>query len=391
MSRTYRILVVDDDWVSAELVRRVLERVGYEAFVVHSPEDALNALEKEMFDAAILDVMLPGMDGFTLARRIRQDPKTRLIPILMLTSMGDLSDKIAGFEAGVDDYVTKPFDSNELVYRLRALLLRAEESRGAGLAQVDRSAAPRGKVIAVFGTKGGVGKTLISVNLSIALQQKTQKRVAIFDADLLFGDVGVHLNLPTVRSIVDLIDQIDSLDEYAEQVLVPHSSGVYALLSPFRPEEAELVTAEHIGKVLEWLQTRFDYVVVDCPPAYDDRVLVVLEKADVILIVVTPEIGPLKNMSVFLDLAEQLGLSYDKIHLILNRANSNVGINVQTIERTLRHRVALQVVSGGRAVVLSVNRGVPIVLDHPNALISQQIRQIADFVLEQIRQPHSTR
>lgn len=323
----------------------------------------------------IADVVLPGMDGYTLCRRLRQTAITKAIPVLMLTSRGQIADKIAGFEAGADDYLTKPFQPQELAYRVKSIMART-----AALDAPQATAArANGKIIALFGSKGGVGKTMIACNMAVALRRRTGKRIALFDADFCFGDANVHLNLPPVRSVLNLVNAIDDLDaKLIDQAMVAHPTGVRVLLSPFRPEEADLVKGEHVKKILDALVTLYDFIIVDCGANYDDRTLTALENADDIMLVVTPEIGPLKNAVLFLDVANKLGLSLDKVHVILNRANSNVGIEDKEIERTLRHPVAYRVISGGRALVLSVNRGVPLVIAKPDHPLAQQIYYIVD-------------
>jgi pilus assembly protein CpaE len=377
-NRPARILVIDDDRDLIELLSRILVREGFEVGGATTAEEALRLAATHGYQLALVDVMLPGMDGFALCRTLRHTPATSDMGILMLTARGDIADKIAGFEAGADDYLTRPFQPKELVYRIRSLLARRHP------APVPRPArSERGLVVAMFGSKGGVGKTTIATNLAVALRQHTRQRVALFDADLFFGDVGVHLNLPTVRTILDMIQSLDGADpEQAEQVLVPHPSGVRVLLSPFRPEEGELITPESIERILEFLRQHYDYIVVDCQPSYDDRMLRILESADEVLMVVTPEVGPLKNTSLFLDLAVRLGYSLDKINVALNRFNSNVGIGPEEIERTLQHEVAFRIISGGRPVVLSVNRGVPLVIEQPDHPFSVQIMRIADHYIQ---------
>lgn len=381
-----RILIVDDDRALSELLRRILVSAGYDAAVSATGEDAYNKILRQRHDLIIVDVMLPGMDGYGLSRRLRQNAATRSVPILMLTARGDIADKIAGFEAGADDYLTKPFQPQELLYRIKSLLARVPAS-----AQPKSESRGRGRLLVFFGTKGGVGKTTIAVNLAIGLHQRSGKRVALFDADLSFGDVGVHLNLPTVRSVLDLTEHIDELEPgLAEQVLLPHASGIRVLLSPFRPEAAEVITPDHMGRLLDFLAGLYDFVIVDCALSYEDRMLEVLEHADDILLIVTPEVGALKNTSLFLDLAIKLGLSLDQIHIVLNRANSNVGIGSEEIEHTLKQRVEFRLVSAGRPVVYSVNRGVPLMIEQPEHVFSQQILQIADDALEWSRpQPRS--
>jgi pilus assembly protein CpaE len=373
-----RILVVDDDDTTARLIEVLLSEAGYRVTVAPSGELAFEDAERHPPDLAILDVMLPGMDGYTLCRMLRQSPPTRSLPILMLTAQGDTEDKLAGFDAGADVYLTKPFAPAELVYRIRGLLGRGQIAPPR--APQPKSRAP-GQRIAVFGAKGGVGKTTIAVNLAIALAAGASSSVVLVDGDLTFGDVSVHLNLTPTRTILDLLERVEDLDrEVFNQALIRHDSDVRVLLSPFRPEQAERVTPEHIQAILDSLACYYDYVVVDCPASYDDVTLAILENADRVLIVVTPEIGPVKNTGVFLDLAAEIGIAEDKLMLVLNRANSEVGISAGEIENTLRVALPFHLNSGGRPVVLSVNRGRPLLLEHPQHPFSLGIKKIAQAV-----------
>lgn len=372
-----RILVVDDERASQELLRRLLSQEGYEVVSAASGDDGFNKATRQVPDVAVISAVLPGVDGYALCRRLRQTAVTHALPILMLATKGDVADKIAGFEAGADDVLTKPFEPAELLYRLKRYLARPQ----APTPRPVEEPRARGRIIVCFGSKGGVGKTTIAVNLAVALKQRTSQRVALFDADFFFGDVGIHLNLPTTRTVLDLLDRADRFDSaVADEVLVPHSSGLEALLGPTHPEDADQITPEHMEQVLTFLAHQYDYVVVDTQPSYDDRMLMVLDQADAILVIVTPEVGPLKNTSLLLDLAVKLGLSLSKVHIVVNRANSNVGIESVEIERALQHQVAYRVVSGGRPVVLSVNRGVPLVVEQPDHPFSQQILKMADQV-----------
>jgi pilus assembly protein CpaE len=372
------ILIVSSDPTLSKLLGLVLTTEGHQVIAATTGEDALDKVPQRTCDMVIIDVPLAGMDSYELCRRLRQNSTTRYLPILMLSSKGDVADKLAGFEAGADEYLTKPFDSKELAYRIRNLLLRAQIP-----ARPHAEPLARGQTIAFFGTKGGVGKTTICVNTAITIQQQTRKRVAIFDGDFFFGDIGVHLNLPPVRSMVDLVERIDEIDaDLVNQVMVPHSSGVRVLLSPFRPEKADLVTSEHVKRLLDILVVFYDYVIADCHSAYDERTLSILEKADDIMLVLTPEIGPVKNTALFLDIAPSLGVTLDHIHVILNRANSSVGIEPEEIERSLHHPIEFRIVSGGRPVVMSVNRGVPLTIEKPDHPLAREIAHIAAHLIK---------
>ncbi len=374
-----RILVVDDDAAILQLLRLILSNEGYEVISTGSSEDAYAKAIQQVPDLAVLDVMMPGMDGYALCHKLRETPSTRLLPIVMLTAHGDASDRIKGFEAGADDFLLKPFEPKELVFRVRNLLARV-----AAVPHVQAPEQPRGKIISVFGAKGGVGKTTIAVNLAIALRRKTNKQVVLFDGDLTFGDIGVQLNMPVVRSILDLGD-LEGIDaELVGQVLATHSSGIRVLLSPYQRERSELVTADHIRKILGVLVNLCEYVIVDNHSAYDERTLVTLERADVILLAVTPEIGPLMNTSYFMEIAGRLGLDLSKIQIILNRSNSNVGIDAVEIERSLQQRIDFRLQSGGTSVVQCVNQGMPIVIKQPSHPFAVQILQIADALVKRL-------
>lgn len=377
-----RILIANDDDAASELLRMILTNEGYQISIVHTGEDAYDEVLTRSVHLAIVDVALGGnMNGYNLVRRVRQHPPTRAMPVLMLTAENTIAGKMAILESGADDFLIKPFQQQELIYRVKSLLIRSTSTTTTS----SLLARKRGQVLVTFGTKGGVGKTTLAVNLAVTLQQRTRKRVALFDADFYFGDVGVHLNLPGGSSLLDLIAQIDRLElQQVDQTLLNHSSGLHVLLGPRDPAEAEKINAEHVKKLIEFLAGSFDYVIVDCHSSYDDRTLVILEQADEILLIVTPEVGPIKNATVFFDLASKMGLLTDSVHLVLNRANSNVGIEASGIEKALKRQVEFRIDSGGRPVARSVNHGVPLVIEQPDHPVAQQITRVAAQLVKQL-------
>lgn len=372
-----RILIVQDAQ-SLQSLEPLLGQAGYETLAATSAEQALERVLQERVDLVITDMNLPGMDGIALCRKLRKMDHTRQVPVVALTWQSELKDKVAAFEAGVDDYVTKPFQHQELVYRLKGLTARAASR------ETSSEPSKRGRIIALFGTKGGVGRTTIGVNLAIALQQRTQKKVVLFDADFFFGDMALHLGLKPSPTIVDLTRNIDHLDaELMDQVLHPHPSGIRVLLSPREPESVETIAPTHLSQLLNGLAWNNDYVLVDCQAIYDERTLAILEKADMIMLVIKPELGCIKNLGVFSELDAKLGLHLGpKIHVILNRADSQSGIAAQDIERFFKRPVNFTVASGGSAVVQSVNRGMPLVMSQPRHAFSRQVMQIADFIAQ---------
>ncbi|RJP51833.1 MAG: response regulator [Anaerolineaceae bacterium] len=371
------ILVVDNDQAAAYLVRGLLEAQGYEAIIASTGEEGYEQAIRFLPDLIITDVVLPGMDGYAMCRMLRQRPATRSLPILMLSQKGDLESKIKGFDTGVDDYLTKPFAPEELRYRVRSLLTRSAP-------QPQSPTNTRGRIIAFFGAKGGVGKTTLSVNTALALQQTSKSRVALMDTDYYFGNVGVQLNITSRHSILELCDtpvaEIDK--EMMDAAMISTKTGLRLLLAPLLPEDAERVTKKLVEHMLKLLAESYDFVVVDCPPNYDDRTLEILEGADIVIMVLTPEIGAFKNASMFFGLSEKINLPTEDVFLLLNRADSEVGIDAHAIEKALKRKVGFSIMSGGRAVVLSVNRGTPMILDQPNHPFSKQIQQLANALIK---------
>ncbi len=377
-----RILIVQDE-STLEALRPLLTSAGYQPCEATSGEQALALVKEQRIDLAIIEADLPGIDGYELCRQLHSSQVTGSIPIMLLTHRAHINDKVSGFEAGADDYVTKPFEPQELLYRLKVLMSR-KGMRGEMPAAPGQP--PRGHIIALFGTKGGVGRTTIGVNLSVALQRRTRGRVVLFDADFFFGDIALHLGVPPQHTILDLITQKDGIArDIVDQILIQHNSGVRVLLSPRNPEDVELIAPTHVAQLLDYLAANNDYIVVDCQAIYDERTLIILEKADAILLVIRPDVGSVKNMAVFSELAAKLQLSFDKkIHIVLNRAGSKSGIGANEIERIFRRQIEFHIGSGGNAISVSVNRGVPLVIEQPNHPFSLQVMQIADTLIKRM-------
>jgi pilus assembly protein CpaE len=290
--------------------------------------------------------------------------------------------------AGAREFLVKPFSSDELTASIRQVHVREREKQDR-MAAVPGSRAPAparepGRVVAVFSPKGGVGRTTIAVNLAVAAAAEPDVNVALVDGSLQFGDVGVLLNLnPKNKSIADAVPELEagSDGEGVESFLIAHSAGTKVLLAPPSPEMAELVTPAALRQVLDALRARHDLVVVDCSAAFTDSTLALLDVADVILTVLTLEITSIKNIRLFLEVADQLGYPPDRIQLVLNRSDSALGIRVADVEHSIGRKVDHTVVSDGRSVVYALNRGVPFVSSNREAQVSQDIIRLAQSLL----------
>lgn len=239
-----------------------------------------------------------------------------------------------------------------------------------------------GKLITVFGSKGGAGKTVVAVNLAVVLAREKKVRVALVDLDLEFGDVAVMLDMTPKRTIAELAREEEPLDgELVESYLLVHSSGVRVLPAPLSPEHAETIGGGHVNAILVALRHRYDVVIIDAPPSFTEPVLAALDASEMILAVTTMELPALKNMAIGLNILATLGYPEQKVKLVLNRFSREFGLTLARVEDKLGVPVWATIPSDGGTVVPSVNSGVPFVLTEPRRPVSAAIRRLAEAVL----------
>ena len=391
MADKIRILVVDD---IAETRENLAKLIGFEPdmTIVASAEGGQQAVEfakRERPDVILMDINMPDMDGITATEIIANTvPES---PIIMMSVQGEQDYLRRSMLAGAREFLVKPFSADELVNAIRHVheIEKVKRARYAQVAPAASAQAPsltsalgaqRGKIITFFSPKGGVGRTTIATNLAVALHQSTGKPVVLVDGSLPFGDIAVILNMsPKAKTIADLVGAFDQVDaEVLESVLVPHSTGIKVLLAPPTPEAAELITGANIKRVLETLRESYSFVVVDTWPSFQEQVLTMLDVADVILTLMTLEITSLKNVRVFMEIAEKLGYDEHKVQLVANRNDSSGGIKASDVEASLARKIPHTIVSDARALVLAVNRGVPFVISHRDSQVAKDIFTLAD-------------
>ena len=392
MADRIKVVIVDD---IAETRDHLSKLLSFEPDIqvagsVASGAEAITVAGENDVDIVLLDINMPGLDGIATAEQLAlRAPSSAII---MMSVQGEPDYLRRAMLAGAREFLVKPFSSDELAASIRNVHQRERQKMDRVAStmpapQQGRSEAPRrglGRVVTFFSPKGGVGRTTLAVNFAVAAKTELDMRVALVDGGLQFGDVGVLLNLnPKNQSIADVAREMSGGDlETLESTLVDHSTGVRVLMAPPSPEMAELVTPDHLSKIIAALRTTHDLVVIDSSPLLQDVTLSFLDQSDIVFAVLTLEITNIKNMRQFLALTDQLGYPDDKVQLLLNRSDSGYGIRQQDVESSIGRKISHSVVSDGRTVVYALNRGVPFVVAARQSRVSEDVVRIAKAVME---------
>jgi pilus assembly protein CpaE len=393
MADQIRVLVVDDIPETRDHLTKLL---GFESDIdvvgaASSGREAVEMAVRLSPDVVLMDINMPDMDGIAATEQLTATAPG--VAVVMMSVQGEADYLRRSMLAGAREFLVKPFSSDELTSSIRQVSARERDkatrlqtvpvSAGGGAGAAGADGREPGLVVAVFSPKGGVGRTTLAVNLAVAAASELGKRVAIMDGSFQFGDVGVLLNLnPRGKSIADLIPELDAGEtDSVDSFLIDHTAGIRVLLAPPTPETAEMITAAGVKRVLEALRMNHDLVVVDCTAFFNDTTLAILDSADIILTMLSLEITSIKNMRLFLEVSEQLGYENGKVRLVLNRADSALGIRVADVEHSIGRKVDETIVSDGRSVVYALNRGVPFFLSNREAQVSQDILRLARTVV----------
>jgi pilus assembly protein CpaE len=322
--------------------------------------DAVSHLVLDSAQVLFVGPSCPAERAFEAARAVRESGCSGTV-LLMVQALG--SDLLReAMRAGVSDVLDWQAPSREIEASLReAIALSRRQPLAA-----EPDAGTRADIITVFSTKGGVGKTVVSTNIAVALAQQGCS-VVLVDLDLQFGDVGIMLGLEPTRTIMGAVQSAERLDAaMLEGFLVDHSSGLKVLLAPTHPEDAEMVTASRIDRILRLLATQYDYVVVDTPPSLDEAVLTALDRSTRVIAITMMDIASIKNSRISLQKLKQLGYNGSLVEVLLNRADSKVYLSPENVEEAIGAPIKYRLPSDA-VVPRAVNKGLPVVTESPRS------------------------
>ena len=368
MDDTIRILVTLAEHADSGLVESAvegepsLEVVGYSDYL----DDWREFLAQQ---ADLVIVACSAADDDTTAmvnRAVKHRPDRPVVVMSESSPNGFLRE---AFEAGADDVITLPQPPDAVAFTLRKVIARRK-----GIAIPGKPTAP---LIAILGPKGGTGKTLVATNLSVALAQR-DSNVVLVDLDLQFGDIGLALGLSPERTMYDLMKAGPPFDhDKLDRHLIRHSSGVKVLIAPTRPDQASAVSIDYLRDIYASLRTMSDAVIVDTPPGFTPEVIATIDVSSEVCMVGMLDSLSLKNTKLGVETLDLMGYDAERIALILNRADSRVGITPEDVS-TIVGRTPDIFVPSDREIPRSINEGTPIVAVKPASGAAKAFRDLAD-------------
>ena len=379
-----KLVIVDD---SSDTRNNIKQLLSFEKRIevigeAQNGEEAIFIVKEARPDIVLMDINMPVLDGIKATEEI-----TLSVPestVIIMSVQGETEYVRKAMSAGARDFLCKPFNGDELS-RTIMNTFEMESKRREKVVVPKIHEDVKSRVITVFSTKGGVGKTTIASNLAVCIARTTKKRVALLDLDLQFGDIAIMLNVSVKNTISDLIKEFGQLGkELMEEYLVTHFTGVKVLPAPIKPEYAEYITANHVEKIINTLRETYHYIIIDTSANFHETVLTSLDMSDRILLISTLDLPTIKNVKAGIDVMEALHYPAEKISIVLNKASELYGIKYKDFENTLRHPIWSYVPEDNQTVITSANKGFPFVMTRTETKVAKAIMDISNEIIHEM-------
>ena len=375
---TTSILLLSAVAEAAEPLAAALRAAGHEVTILADADDAIRRAGE--FTLVTIDAVDPPRTGTEVCAEIRRTPALSAIPVLCVSQKDDVEERVRFLEAGADDVIARPFDPRELQARVEGLVVRFLRSRDlAPMTGGEVAVAGRRRLIACFSPKGGVGTTMIAVNVAMALAEQAPGQVAIVDLDVDFGQVATHLNVKPRLTVADLAaDEVGTLEPdllrtYAERA----EPGLLVVAAPATPEAGRLITAAQVEQILATAALAYGSVVVDAGSTLDDRSLAILDRAEAVIVPIVPEIGALKALHGFLEYLTEQGAVPAKSTFVLNHLFARDMLTMKQIEGSIAAKVDAELPYDAGLYLKAVNEGVPVVRSAPTSAPGRALVRLA--------------
>ncbi len=375
-----KILIVDDDRDTLRLVGLLLQRKGYEIIAAERGSQGLEKAFQETPDLILLDVMMPDMDGFEVLKQVRENPATSGIPVIMFTAKTQVDDKVAGFEAGADDYLTKPTHPSELTARVKALLARSAQRKSAdGVVEV--ASGERGTVIGILSAKGGLGVTTVAANLAFTIHKNHGGNVVLSDFRPGNGNLSLSLGYKNQTAMSKLLSKEarEVLLSDVQAALQVADSGVKVLLSSYMPSESKWMdAADQFSTIVRHLSYLGKYVILDLGSSLTPSVQKVIDLCNQLIIVTEPVESSITQTKALLDELSMQVLGLGNIHVVLvNRIRSETHMSTRAVQDKIGRPVSAMISPAPELAATAGNQNAPMIAVQKEGLINQQYDKLA--------------
>jgi len=367
MPEEISIVIIDSDKDTHYSLKNMLREVPGAQVTGESddPRIGVNLVRQFRPHIVFLEISSPVEDHLATASKIVEVfPQTSVFAVSSETKPEVI---LKAMRSGVQEFLRRPLDQDEVVAAIRKVMRRLQTQGTVA-----------GEIITVFSNKGGLGTTMISVNLAVMLTKACGKSAAVVDLDLQFGDAAMFLNVQPTYTIADVARSYEKLDQTLLRAhMVQHASGAYVMAEPQQAEEAEAITAEQVGQVLRLLRSMFEYVVVDTSHTFDERCVEALDLSDSIFLISALELPAIRNSKRCIEIFQRLGYGRDKVKLVLNRFVPNKSVVVEKFEKSFEYPIFWRIPNDYASVSNSINSGVPLIESAPQSPVTVNLRELA--------------
>jgi DNA-binding response OmpR family regulator len=383
-----KILIVDDDVDTLKLVGLMLQKQGFQIIAATNGNQGLAQAEAESPDLILLDVMMPEMDGYEVAKRLRANPQTSTIPILMFTAKTQLDDKVTGFEAGADDYLTKPTHPTELTAHIRSLLSRAPKGQAQAAAGGSEK---RAFTIGVMAPRGGWGVSTVAINLGGAIYDTTKTEVVVAELRPGMGTIGPELGLTEPLGLTRLLQsqQGEISRQKVKDELFHHDSGVRVLPASINSRDSILLNnTSQMEMIVTRLAYSASYLILDLGPGLPPLTQRLIKTCQQLIVIVEPVPNSIQHAKAMIADLVSLGVSARNIQaVVVNRLRSDLQLNASQTQEKLEHPIPVVITPAPELLYQAARNKAIASIAQAGSLTGQQFAKLASTILELEKQP----
>jgi pilus assembly protein CpaE len=379
MRDVQRIVIVDPSDATREPLRNLL--LGVESVWLESEcsryEFFLDVVQGSTPDVAVVALDSDTTKALQLIGHLAETHSE--LPILAVSAKGDGQLILQALRNGAREFLTQPVVLEELLKALQRLQVKRAAKDGS---PANGTTKTNSVMVAVIGSRGGVGSTSLAVNLGCALAQDKQHNVALIDLDLALGDADVALDLMPSYTLADVAANVDRLDmTFLKRSLIQHATGLSLLPHPIQIDDIGLIHEDHLQRLINLLRASYTHLILDLSKSFTPTDLTALRMADVILLIAQLEVSSLRNVvRMLMTFGNEPGLG-EKVRVVMNRVGCDFfdgAIGLKKAEETIGKSVYWQVPNDPKAMMSSRNAGIPLVQHAARSKVHQSLVGLAE-------------